>query len=62
MTGRGMALLAAARRILTALPAVGAARIVRRREDEVGLGLQPTHLLRPLTSERLTWPESPAWQ
>jgi len=62
MTGRGMALLAAARRVLAAQAGAASAAIVRqKRYEDVPLGQQAAHLLVPLVSERLTWPESPAW-
>ena len=62
MTGRGMALMVAARRALTALPGAASVRIVRdRKADDVPLAQQAAHLLQPVASEALRWPESQAW-
>lgn len=63
MTGRGMALVAAARRALMALPGAASVRVVRDpRNDDVPLAQHAAHLLQPVASERLAWPESEAWQ
>jgi len=63
MTGRGMALMVAARRALAALPRAASVRIVRdRKAEDVPLAQQAAHLLQPVASEALRWPESQAWQ
>ena len=63
MTGRGMALIAAARRALLATPGPAGVRIVRdRRKEDVPLGQQTAHLIQPLACETLRWPESQDWQ
>ena len=62
MTGRGMALMVAARRALMALPGAASVRIVRdRKAEDVPLSQQAAHLLQPVASETLQWPESQAW-
>lgn len=63
MTGRGMALVAAARRALAGLPGSASVRIVRdRRKEDVPLSQQTAHLLQPVASERLWWNESADWE
>jgi hypothetical protein len=63
MTGRGMALVAAARRALLAQTNVPSVRIVRDAAKlDVPLAQQTAHLLQPVATERATWPESPDWQ
>ena len=63
MTGRGMALVAAARRALLAQTNVASVRIVRDAAKlDVPLGQQTAHLLQPVAAERTAWPESPDWQ
>jgi hypothetical protein len=63
MTGRGLALLAAARRAVAAVPGAAGASIVRDRiREDVPLSHQAAFLLEPLASEPLTWPESQDWR
>ena len=63
MTGRGMALIAATRRVLAALPGAASVHVVRdRRSEDVPLAQHAAHLVQPLTSQRLQWPESADWQ
>ena len=63
MTGRGMALVAAARRALLAQTTVASVRIVRDAAKlDVPLAQQTAHLLQPVATERAVWPESPDWQ
>jgi hypothetical protein len=62
MTGRGWALLAAARRAVLTVPGLGGAHIVRdRRREDVPLGQQAAVLLEPESSQQLWWPESRDW-
>ncbi len=63
MTGRGLALIAAARRVLAALPGAASVRVVRdRRSEDVPLSQHAAHLLQPCASHRLRWDESADWQ
>ncbi|NIA20951.1 MAG: hypothetical protein GWP05_03035 [Anaerolineaceae bacterium] len=63
MTGRGMSLIATVRRVLSALPGAASARIVRDRlKLELPLSQQVAHLVQPVGSEQLAWPESAQWQ
>lgn len=63
MTGRGWALLAAARRAVLTVPGIGGAHIVRdRRREDVPLGQQAAVLLEPELSQQLWWPQSRDWQ
>lgn len=63
MTGRALALVGNVRRALLRSSTRCCVRIVRdaARED-VPLGQQIAHLIQPLGSERLAWPESSRWQ
>ena len=63
MTGRGMALIAAVRRALARQAGAASVRVVRdRKREDIPLGQQTAHLIEPLGSERLSWPESDQWQ
>ena len=62
MTGRAMALIAAARKALAAVPGAASARVVRdRRREDVPLSQQTAYLIQPLGSQTLRWPESADW-
>jgi len=55
--------MVAARRALTALPGVASVRMIRdRKAEDVPLAQQAAHLLQPVASEALQWPESQAWR
>ena len=63
MTGRGLALIAATRRALAALPGAASVHVVRdRRSEDVPLAQHAAHLIQPLSSHRLQWSESADWQ
>jgi len=63
MTGRGMSLIATVRRVLSALPGPASVRIVRDRlKEDLPLSQQAAHLVQPVGSEQLRWPESAEWQ
>ena len=63
MTGRGMSLITTVRRVLSALPGPASVRIVRDRfKEDLPLSQQAAHLVQPVGSEQLRWPESAEWQ
>ncbi|MBN2583384.1 MAG: hypothetical protein JXL80_09965 [Planctomycetes bacterium] len=63
MTGRGMSLMATVRRVLAALPGPASVRIVRDRlKESLPLGQQTAHLIQPLSSEEVCWPQSVQWR
>ncbi len=63
MTGRGMSLMAMVRRALAALPGSASVRMVRdRRQESLPLGQMAAHLVQPLDSREVSWPQSSGWR
>ena len=63
MTGRGMALVAAVRRALAALPGAAGVRVVRDgSRTDVPLAQHAAHLIEPVAGHMLRWSESADWR